>query len=367
MLEKEFVRSVQSNYERIHLAEKPDDNRYQYCILTRGGMKGVLPCSLRYIDGDAYLYYDITSKQNVAQMCRKEMIGRNWIKDFFWSYAQIKVELGRFLLDDKNILFYPDQIFQDIGTGNFYFLYLPYCQENNGLEQLLEFFLEHMDYEDEKLVECIYSMYEQYERSGELYFSEQVFKDVEQLEYKNIEIYPEESIQNAEVEEKYEEKSMPEDRIAKRSLWNFWGEKKRQAESQRKSYREQMLQEMEGLAVAEEITYDEEYGQTLYMEQTSENHGIHKLYTPDGRVAAILEGDGLVIGKQKEGVNLVLEDESVSRIHARIYLEGGITYLEDLNATNGTYKNGIRLQPYEQRRLEEGDEIRIGKLLFVYR
>ena len=65
--------------------------------------------------------------------------------------------------------------------------------------------------------------------------------------------------------------------------------------------------------------------------------------------------------------DLVLEDDTISRLHARICKEGEMVYLEDLNSTNGTFKNGLRLQPYEKRRLEEGDEVRFGKLLFVYR
>jgi len=126
MLETEFVRSLNSNYERIRLPEKPDEQRYQYCILTRGGIRGLLPCSLRYINGEAYLYYDITSRQNVTQLGRKQIIDRNWIREFFWSLDQVRHELGRFLLDEKNILIFPEQIFKDVGTGGFLFLYLPY-------------------------------------------------------------------------------------------------------------------------------------------------------------------------------------------------------------------------------------------------
>ena len=84
-------------------------------------------------------------------------------------------------------------------------------------------------------------------------------------------------------------------------------------------------------------------------------------------MAGILETGDFLIGKQKDDVNMVLNDESVSRIHARISLEGNLVYLEDLNSTNGTFKNGLRLQPYEKRRIEENDEIRFGKLLFVFR
>ena len=38
-----------------------------------------------------------------------------------------------------------------------------------------------------------------------------------------------------------------------------------------------------------------------------------------------------------------------------------------MNSTNGTLKNGLRLQPYEKRKLEEGDEITFGKRILIYR
>ena len=87
----------------------------------------------------------------------------------------------------------------------------------------------------------------------------------------------------------------------------------------------------------------------------------------DGCLMASLEDAVLTIGKKKEGVDLVLQDASVSRIHARIIKEEGRFYLEDLNSTNGTFRNGVRMQPYERKRLDEGDEIRCGKVNFVFR
>lgn len=61
-----------------------------------------------------------------------------------------------------------------------------------------------------------------------------------------------------------------------------------------------------------------------------------------------LDQPSLSIGKKKEEVDLVLKDASVSRIHARIITEEGNAYLEDLNSTNGTFQNGLRMQPYEK-------------------
>lgn len=383
MLETEFIRNMHCNYERVHLPDRPDDQRYQYCILTRGGIRGLLPCSLRYINGQAYLYYDITSKQNVAQLYAKQVIDREWIKNFFWSYRQVRRELGRFLLDEENILVYPEQIFQDLSSQNFIFLYLPYYGEEhgeeNGMMKFLEFVLGHMDYEDEKFVECMYSMYEQYEKSGAVYLQEKIFEDAGRLDVSaESPGEPEEETLSEESASGEQNRTailpiVPEEvsKQEKKGIFGRLGGRKKKYEEQKDLYRESMLSAMEGRAVAEKNPYEEEdYGRTVYVEQSEDGTILHKLYTPDGRVAMQLEQlekESFTIGKQKGEVDLVLEDESVSRLHARIYLENQIVYLEDLNSTNGTFKNGLRLQPYEKRRLEEDDEIRFGKLLFVYR
>ncbi len=380
MLETEFIRSLQSNYERVHLQDRPDEQRYQYCILTRGGIRGLLPCSLRYINGEAYLYYDITSRQNVAQLYGKQVIDRAWFRDFLWSYEQVCQELGRFLLDEKNILVYPEQIFEDLGNHNFFFLYLPYNEEGNGFMRFLEFVLEHMDYDDVELVERVYFMYEQYEKYGDVYLQGQIFEDgrslsegVEQEKLlDSVMCFEDEGNVESDLVVGREVATLApvseESQKEKKSFFGRFGLKRKKYTEQKLQYQETMLAAMEGRAVAEETEYlEEDYGRTIYIEQKAEEQGIRKLYTPDGRVVAKLEKDVFVIGKQKGEVDLVLEDDTISRLHSRICKEEDIVYLEDLNSTNGTFKNGLRLQPYEKRRLEEGDEVRFGKLLFVYR
>lgn len=73
-----------------------------------------------------------------------------------------------------------------------------------------------------------------------------------------------------------------------------------------------------------------------------------------------------IIGKNREQVDYVLEDNSISRIHARFTLRDDVVYLTDLNSTNGTLKNGIRLEPNELTMLEADDEITFGRLTFTY-
>lgn len=381
MLQTEYLRNLNSNYERILLEEKPEENRYQYCILGRGGIKGLLPCSLRYINGMAYLYYDISSKQNTAQLFSSRCITREWIKDFLWSMQQIRQELERFLLDCRNILWYPDQVFQDLESNVFSFLYIPYYEGESSFVQLLEFWVDHIDYNDETLVDFVYHMYEQFECSGDVYLQAKIFEDAKVLDQPQIPIEQEQAIADQEWENQQIQQqaadpqeddlriSVPERREEKKGFLSLFDNKRRKDRDLRENYRLDMQRAMRGCAVAEEMSYiDEEYGQTVYIEEQPETtEKVHRLYTPEDRLVASMEKPILNIGKKKEEVDVVLEDSSVSRMHARISKEGQDYYLEDLNSTNGTFKNGLRLQPYEKRKLESGDELKCGRVTLIFR
>lgn len=385
MLQTEFIRSMHCNYERILLDKQPEEKKYQYCILNRGGIKGLLPCSLRYLNGLAYLYYDVTSKQNITQLYGKRCITRAWLKDFMWSLEQIHTELARFLLDESNILWYPEQIFQDLESNIFSFLYIPYYEGEGSFLKFLEYLVEHIDYEDEVLVECVYKMYEQCEQNGEIYLQAQIFEDAkflnrERVENENIPISLTEkaTIMSEDASESYPASGNEweeEKQAVKKGFWYLLDGKRRRDKNARTQYRQNMQMAMEGYAVAEEIPYgdkaeaeEEEYGKTVYIEEAKISREIiRRLYTPDGRIIAQLNSDSFTIGKKKGEVDLVLEDFAVSRMHARISKEEDGLYLEDLNSTNGTYKNGLRMQPYERRKLEEGDEIKMGKVVLIYR
>ncbi len=378
MLQSEYIRSMQSNYERILLDKQPEEKRYQYCILSRGGIKGLLPCSLRYLNGLAYLYYDITSRQSVAQLYGKRCITREWLKDFMWSYRQIQMELARFLLDERNILWYPEQIFQDLENHIFSFLYIPYYEGESSFLKFLEYLVEHIDYGDETLVECVYKMYEQYERGGDAYLQGKIFEDAEVLNSKSVvcaEKEAETEVTNMSDVEREAETDEILDHPVKKGIRYLLDGRKRKSAVEKARYRQNMQLAMEGYVVAEEASYekaeeaeDEELGKTVYIEERNvAKDVVHRLYTPEGKILIQLNQEICTIGKKRGEADLVLEDFSVSRLHARIVKEQEEMFLEDMNSTNGTYKNGLRMQPYEKRKLHEGDEIKMGKVVLIYR
>lgn len=393
MLQTEFVRNLNCNYERILLDVNPEEKRYQYCILSRGGIKGLLASSLRYINGQAYLYYDISSKQNIVQLYSVKPLTRQWLKDFLWSFRRIREELSRFLLDEQHILWFPREIFRDLESDGFFFLYVPYYKEDNGFQKLLEFMVEHVDYDDEELVECVYHMYEQFENSGWDYLQQGIFKDAEVLDKTREEsLVLEQPVQQTEhiceddnlaagsadmisAMDKEEKAvwqvgpSVGEEKIEKKGLMTVFRNKRRKEKEQRETYQSMLQSQLNGYAVAEETLYgEEEWGRTVFVELPQESaEDMHGLYASDGKLLVKVDKASVTFGKKKEEVDVVLDDVSVSRMHARILRDGEKVLLEDLNSTNGTFKNGLRMEPYERRELEVGDEIRIGTQELMYR
>ncbi len=54
----------------------------------------------------------------------------------------------------------------------------------------------------------------------------------------------------------------------------------------------------------------------------------------------------------------------LSRQHVKVRLKGSRLEIIDLGSRNGTYLNGERLEPNQPYKLRDGDEIRLGKVVF---
>lgn len=73
-----------------------------------------------------------------------------------------------------------------------------------------------------------------------------------------------------------------------------------------------------------------------------------------------------VIGKDKDMSDYVLNVKGVSRGHIRLDRTEGTTFVTDLNSTNGTYINGIRLKAGEPAIFTTGDRLDIANCVFYY-
>lgn len=73
----------------------------------------------------------------------------------------------------------------------------------------------------------------------------------------------------------------------------------------------------------------------------------------------------VTIGRDSSNV-LALNDERTSRFHAQIAVSSNGAVVEDLGSTNGTLVNGQPVPPRVPRRLQPGDQIKVGNTLLRF-
>jgi len=75
-----------------------------------------------------------------------------------------------------------------------------------------------------------------------------------------------------------------------------------------------------------------------------------------------IDGERLTIGRRPDS-DVFLDDVTVSRDHALLVRRADDWYLDDCGSLNGTYVNRARI---ESHRLQDGDELQIGKYKLAY-
>ena len=109
------------------------------------------------------------------------------------------------------------------------------------------------------------------------------------------------------------------------------------------------------------------YQETVVLdEETNPNMTLYSRNL-DKTVRICLDKLPITIGKMEGCVDKVLSDISVSRIHCKIVKDNNGIALIDLGSTNGSYRNGLKLIPQEKTYIEEGDEVKLGRICFDLR
>ncbi|GIY04680.1 e3 ubiquitin-protein ligase rnf8 [Caerostris darwini] len=74
-----------------------------------------------------------------------------------------------------------------------------------------------------------------------------------------------------------------------------------------------------------------------------------------------LTSDRLLIGRYQRTAQIYFEDVHVSRRHCIMRIKDNCWYLRDIRSKNGTFLNGIKLEPTNKYRLRNGYKIYLGK------
>lgn len=377
MLDVKYYKDYRHNYLIINDNGSLSENVYQRKMVTENQIKGLLASQERYINGDILLYYEITSKQSLSSIYDSKSIGMEQLRKFFIQLKLVNDMLQKYLLDGSCLILLPEYIFQNMESGEYFFIYYPDPEEGT-FSQLIDFFMSKVDNEDLKAVEIVYKIADLIHR--EQFAPDEVLKwfqpDMEESGYYINCGYDTGSNEEYEYEEK-EAYQLPqsEEEIAesescgekKNWIWRifslFLKKKKRKVFSNK---------------VNEEYCYMDTYEDAAPKSETDEGNTIfvpwiesceNKLYSMERKNKCHIDLNELplTVGKLAGAVDFVINDASISRMHAKFFRKENKIYITDLNSTNGTFRNGMRLSPNASDTIEPGDEIRLGKLKFIYR
>ena len=425
---------------------------YQYRMLEMNRIEGLLPCGLRYIDGERYLYYDTTGKLSLKGLYEgRKLPGKEFYK-LLGDSEKVCGSLAGYLLDEQHVVLSEDQIFYDFGSGSYYFTYYP---GEVTTPEVFRFLAEEIEPEDKRAAASAYRL------CAEADGSRQALREAirEEVEAKDLPDLWEEAQASFQTEEPPETRKQLESQMPdKKSLIGrerpFVKERDEVPQAREETKQEkgtflapkQILVEVlliilllggagaliavpfllyvsqrerrlctagailllaaAGLMITELILKvrrhrkqrqnEEQRLTTTYSESDekdiplfgaggkeeyrikdedecntirfSEQETTGRLYGRDRGNRIDLRTLPITIGKAQAYSDIVLGDPSVSRVHARIYKgEDGCIEIRDLNSTNGTWINGMRLEPNEKRRVQRGDEVRFGSLEYEYR
>lgn len=428
MLETKYYKDYRHNYLIIKDNGCLTENVYQRKMMTENKIKGLLQSSEKHINGEMLLYFEITSKQSLQSFFGEKQIRMDFLKKFFIQLKMVNDILQKYLLDGSCIVLLPEYIFLDVGTEDMFFLYYP-DQEEGSLSDLMNFFMAKTDSEDMEAVETVYRIADLIQK--EQFVLDEVLEwfsddrgDYAGQDAGNTDRLKEENPWQREPIQTYQEEPEPE-------FNSNCQERTGPGQPRKLSKLIPLavfLAASAGVLVYVMCTYRLSYTEKIYLtagwgtigliligaavwyflpelsrfRREKEPGGVNRDYrlVPTNETDSALEKDvgntvfipwtencenklygadrknkyhidlgklPLTVGKLAGMVDMIIDEQSISRMHARFSRMGSQIYITDLNSTNGTFRNGMRLEPNASELIEPGDEIRLGKLKFIYR
>ncbi len=161
-MEYKYYRELKHNYLVFENndEEELENNRYQYRIAESGRINGVLACSERYINGKSYFYYEIGSMQTLKDRYMSVKMGYEDLYRLLNSIKSTLESLSEFLLGDEAIVFNTGNVFTDLASGEFGFIFCPFFDEEKSFSDFATQLLDILDDSDERATEIVYSLCE---------------------------------------------------------------------------------------------------------------------------------------------------------------------------------------------------------------
>ena len=470
-MKTEFRRDLKNNYLVIEPEGVVDTENYAVRMIEQNTIQGLLPMQVRKMDGVCYLYYEITSRQQLDSIYRKHLLCCEDIQYILSELQDILESVRKYLLDPKQILFDPQYMYVNAESQRIGVCYYPVEGSDKPVLSLAEFILKNLDHEDSRAVSLGYGFYQ---KASEPNFSlsdtlreilaelqgngrDKKRKIYNKAEYEET-VYGEEDYRGGRYDTQdndgedfdglwsdrlnYDEtnKVYHKDRkkwtkglfqiihpaillltflvnvtlgillylgwlgltetggiffftlsaaILANRYWRGRREKRKKRLNEGRYEREEIerfseeMQELRselyrsdrdyknqtkqknGYDDNIDIRYDDPEDKTRCLSDISQKNELYLISEWPEKYPDIHVGERiLIVGKKKNQADIILEESTVSRIHARVERHMDHYYVKDLNSRNGTYVNGVRINPQEQYEIKDGDKVAFANVSY---
>ncbi len=159
-MKTEYKSDLKKNYLVVEPEEEVNSEDYDVRMMEQNQIQGFLPMQVRRLDGSCYLYYEITSMQQVDLVYGKRQLQNDDIRHIFSGVKDILESARKFLLRPGQILLDPQYMYMEMQTGKISVCYLPVKENRFSVLPLAEFILKKLNHEDSEAVSLGYDFYQ---------------------------------------------------------------------------------------------------------------------------------------------------------------------------------------------------------------
>lgn len=413
-LEIQIVQELSGRYLKIN-AEGNTEN-FGAEMLEYNEVEGVIGAEIYRVDNTDWYLYSVHDWMSLSELFETNRLTAGELSAILEQLEEIAQRCQEFFLDEKNLLLVCDNMFYDEKKKSLKILYLDGYGEKaaDGISKLLERFMDTMNQSDRELVFLVYGLHrisrDKNFSLGKLidFLREQKRSCREKIPLHEQKEYEEKSAAVSEPE--YSLPSQPSERkqhmdksfikyikaaafgiagiflfflLLKMGLLNhpvsggtdvrkaavlaavllvaegyFWEKILGAKETERMIQKE----EMEDKTTLLVSTYSDD---TVVLDSAPDSKWYVNLVPKDWQRREIkVRKSPFFIGKDAGRVDGIIHECDVSRIHAKIVADEDGVFLIDQESTNGTFVNGIRIVPWERRKIESGDMIGVSSIYY---
>ena len=405
----EYIREIRDTYMQI---ETENPGGYRMKMIINNDIPGLLKVTSRVVNGKTRYLYRMTSMINMEDEFQKKNMEYRDLEELMKGFSVVFSSMEDYLLDYGGLYLKPDAIYKDLKTGEWRFTYVDSEEVSfeDGMRNCFEYIIRNINHKDIKAVTMAYGVYKRLCEGNvnpQDLFEYEIKEDATEgeviTERKVVEtIIPEVVQQEVEVKDEFKCKILQVTagvyglgviyillgifikgiRINSIGAGVYvglliiagvigylgynWYCKNKEFFVKKVMKEVQVPYEKESIKVIIPRKEAEDLPTMLLSEMEGTKEHMLRWQDRTGEKSFHIHELITLIGSATDRVDCVINQDGISRVHARITNEDNRFYIKDMNSTNGTRVNGKELACYELCEIKPQDRIEFGNFECIF-